>query len=286
MVKLGSRGLLNRIQALFQNVNVLMKADENSTIVVDAESFVLPFDFIPVMNVILSKNLIIEYNNPTLQSITYIQQMGFPVGSRPALCSRKGTGTYLPIAVIPCYNLDHAERDSEIQDLVNVYIDLIHTFEPEAITKEFLFTILMEMIDNAGDHSNASFILLCAQYLKKNNEIHICLCDDGVGLLGSLSPVFPNLKDDSEALREVITKQLSSRNPHSYYEPGQGIRTTKNLLSNTETNGTFLLISGNALYYKDSQIEKYFNLQHSRWNGTIVNMVVKIPSIVDIYKYV
>lgn len=286
MIKLGSRGLLNRIKVFDRNLASLYSLDDHASLEIDSESFLRPFDYLPIQNLILNKRLSVRFINNYLNSVNYIRQMGFPTGNRPALCKRKGTGTYLPIAVIPAYNLDRDELDIEIQDLIDVYFELIMAVDHVQISKDFLSTILAEMIDNASDHSGASYILLCAQYFRKENQIEICLSDDGIGLLGSLSSIFNHITTDNEALKDVIQKQLSCRNPHSYYEPGQGIRTTREMLSSTDINGSFMIISGNAGYYINAHIEKYFNLNYSSWNGTIVNMVIKVPTHVDIYKYV
>jgi len=71
------------------------------------------------------------------------------------------------------------------------------------------------------------------------------------------------------------------------WERGFGLRTTKNLIINSELNGNFVIISGTKGFFVNRKNEVFFPLGTWSWEGTIIIMRLnKVKKPIELIQYV
>lgn len=130
-----------------------------------------------------------------------------------------------------------------------------------------------EITDNVLNHAESAVSGLVQVVTQRDNHrISFVVADAGRGILASMSEGFPSLRDDAEAIGEAI-KQGVTRNP----TVGQGNGLAGTLRVATLSNGTFTIMSGQALLsvYRDAETGEYGDhisrlARPERFQGTVV----------------
>ncbi len=129
--------------------------------------------------------------------------------------------------------------------------------------------IIGEMVDNITEHSESERGYIFAQSYPQKGYVDLCIADEGITLNGSFNKAGVEVSNDVEAM-QAANKGVSSKNLPDAENRGYGIYTSKKMLI-TGLNGQYMMMSGRALYLKDSAIDRIIELPGGlRWNGTVI----------------
>lgn len=152
--------------------------------------------------------------------------------------------------------------------------------------KDTIYYLLFEAIGNICDHAKVNHGWLMLQKSVNKKYFDICVCDNGISILGSyVQNNVSGIKTDEKAIQNAIIGKSTKMYSKSR---GFGISTTREMIVKG-LNGEYFLFSGSAFYLQSENFEQICTLpKQYRWNGTIV--VMRIPLILpedfDLYKYV
>ena len=105
----------------------------------------------------------------------------------------------------------------------------------------------------------------------------------GISIKNSFKNAGYEIENDSDALIKAVNG-LSTKNDLGYIERGTGLNNTVNIVVNG-FDGEFLLISGDAILYINS--EKVISQKNPKKlsTGTIVNLRLDLTTKIDMYNY-
>lgn len=279
-----------RIEELFRNIISLDKDEAPKEINLEKVGWVTPLSILPIAVKITKKiednpNLKIVYP-PFTNVVGYLNHMHFPKGLDDYASYSQHT-SYLPIIRL---SLQGNSKIDSIDRAVSKYESLLDNIigdqEYKQNIKEAVGYLLAEMVGNVLEHSNSKHLWIFAQYWKGEEEIEICLVDEGIGFRKAYqnaeNPINP--KDDVDAIKNAL-KGISSKKGFGDSERGYGIKTSLKLVTESELNGEFLIISGKACY--SGMKKQLFKTTRLFWQGAIIMIRIKKPTHkVDIYKYI
>ena len=141
-----------------------------------------------------------------------------------------------------------------------------------------------EMVDNITEHSNSERGYILAQAYPTKKYLDICIADTGISLLGSYQKLQDNeIASDLEAI-QAANRGISTKNLPNAENRGYGIITSRNMLIDG-LDGQFIMISGNAMYMRNKNIDKFIALPNQiYWKGTII--ALRIPYINYEFQYI
>lgn len=275
-----------RIKELIKNFPFLKKIPRGKTIDLSKIEWVTPLSILPIALLIARwQEKGIEIKFPKDERIkSYLNTILFPKGTTEPTLLEWGE-TYFPIV-----RVTHKEEkfppeiiekvSDKYQTLLNsLFINQIYQTD---ITQA-LGVFLGEMIDNVEEHSKAHELWILSQYWHRLGELEICLLDDGIGFYNSYMnagiPVRDRLEAIDKAVKGISTKKLEGQ--------GYGINRSIYLITESSLNGEFLIISGNAAYFKkNKETGNLFFLDRIGWRGVIIMIKIKKPySPINIYKF-
>ena len=242
----------DRIKELFMNIVRLDESGTSGEINLEKVNWVTPLSILPLA-VKISKKI---ENNPELNIVYpsnevagYLKYMHFPNGLNE-YGSYSQSASYIPIV---CINLEGNSKNEGVDNAISKYASLLDNLiqdqEYKQNIQEAISYLLSEGASNVLQHSNSNRLWIFAQYWRSKNEIEICLADEGVGFKNAYqnaeNPRYP--KDDADAIKYAL-KGVSSKYGVENSERGYGIRTSLRLVTESELNGEFLIISGDACY--------------------------------------
>lgn len=83
---------------------------------------------------------------------------------------------------------------------------------PEQSVKDIIRINLTEIINNVLDHSESEIgCYISAQAYPKEDHLEFSVLDLGIGFLGSLRPVYPELSNNAEAITLAVQEGVSSK---------------------------------------------------------------------------
>lgn len=277
----------DRIRELVKNLSFLKNVSQKEIIDLKAVKWITPLSILPIALLVTRwQKKGAKTNLPTDSSISsYLSTILFPKGTNQPEVIQIGE-SYFPIVRISTKEKEFLS--GVIDKAIGKYEELLSSLLMEQIYKQDIVQALgwfmMEMAANVQDHAFANEFWLLSQYWKKNGEIEICLLDDGIGFSGSYKKAKILVKNDIEAIDKAV-KGISSKKDVGQ---GYGINRSIYLITESDLKGEFLIISGNAGYYKKyRQLPKLFKLNKIGWRGVVIMVRVQKPySPIDIYKYV
>lgn len=276
-----------RIRELVKNLTVLKNTSQEETINLSGIKWVTPLSILPVALLVTRwQKRGIKVNLPTEPSInSYLNTILFPKGTNQPELIQIGE-SYFPIVRISTEGKEFLS--GVIDKLIGKYEELLSSLLVYQIYKkditQALGWFMMEMAANVQDHAFANEFWVLSQYWRKTGEVEICLLDDGIGFFGSYNKANIPVKNDIEAIDKAV-KGISSKKDIGQ---GYGINRSIYLITESDLRGEFLIISGNAGYYKRyRQLPSLFKLDGIGWKGVIIMVKVQKPySPIDIYKYI
>ena len=141
--------------------------------------------------------------------------------------------------------------------------------------------IFYELTGNIYDHSKFSEGCIFGRLMNAQYDFRVS--DNGISIKNSFKNAGYEIENDSEALIKAVNG-LSTKNDLGYIERGTGLNNTANIVVNG-FDGEFLLISGDAILYINS--EKVISQKNPKKlsTGTIVHLRVDLTTKIDMYNY-
>lgn len=275
-----------RIKELVKNFSLLKKIPPSETIDLSKIEWVTPLSILPIALLITrwqKYGIKIKFSEEK-RIKSYLTTILFPKGTEEPTLIEWGE-TYFPIV-----RVSHKEEKfppeviEKVNDKYQTLLSSLFINQPyQTDLTQALGIFLGEMIDNVEEHSQAHELWILSQYWQRLGELEICLLDDGIGFYNSYKSANITVKDHLEAIDKAV-KGISTKKIEGQ---GYGINRSIYLITESSLNGEFLIISGNAAYFKKSkEMGKLFFLDKIVWRGVIIMIKVKKPySPINIYKY-
>ena len=163
-------------------------------------------------------------------------------------------------------------------EVTNELINELNIPKQNQNTMKFIF---YELTGNIYDHSK--FSEGCISWRLINAQYDFRVADNGISIKNSFKNAGYEIENDSDALIKAVNG-LSTKNDLGYIERGTGLNNTVNIVVNG-FDGEFLLISGDAILYINS--EKVISQKNPKKlsTGTIVNLRLDLTTKIDMYNY-
>lgn len=272
-----------RIPELAQNLIAISQS--KGAIKILKSRWGMPLTILPVC-ALLKKfeiNADFETDQNSVEFVSYLKTIQFPTGTD--IVRYSPNKSYLPLT-----RMDLPVAQNQLNNIAGEYVKLILSYAGSSQRDDLrtgLDYIFGEMTTNVFEHSHASNYWLFAQKWPNSNAIEFCIVDDGIGIRKRFLEEGVTFSDDIEAITAAVqgqsAKTKGSKHPS---ERGYGIGSTVKILTGSDFEGTFLLISGKAGYIKRFAKEPEIFEFPFEWPGVIVSARLKFPKdSFDLYKY-
>lgn len=225
---------------------------------------------------VLSLSALVEqYHHPVSNISSYLETVCFPQGVSDEKAFEQ-TKTYIPITKIP------VEDTFTLENLERLFGNklLVHLENPNRVTDALKY-MLGEIITNIQEHSKAKWGWLFAQYFRTKEVLEVIILDTGEGFRKPYEKVFDKTFSDREAIEFALQGKSIKGS-----ERGYGLRTTRDLVTQSAFLGSFLVISGACAYYADKKKET-FRTWENTWDGAIIILRMNLPKeAINIFNYV
>ena len=251
----------------------LIKEIEDEDLILDCSSirFTSPVFIISLMLCLFSSRKKVSLINVP----QYLKTIHFYEGLKPdiidteefrRLLKKYCNKSYIPVISFPASVGRTADKDSILSAVENL---LCRQLKLENNVLNGLKYMLGEMVDNITEHSDSERGYIFAQSYPTKEYVDLCIADEGITLKGSFKKAGIEVYEDIEAM-QAANKGVSSKNLPNAENRGYGIYTTKNMLI-TGLQGQYMMMSGQALYLKDRNMDNVYKLPNGiRWNGTVI----------------
>lgn len=278
-----SDGLL----AAIDTIHLINEAtDENITLDFSDVKFITPLYVLPLVVFLNSCN-----KNITIVNMNeYLQTIGFAKGMCPdkmrksefiAIMEKYSQKTYIPIVSFPATKDSDDEKDAILSTVESI---IMRQLNLDSNISTGLKYMLGESIDNIIQHAQSERGYIFAQSYPNKKFLDICIADSGITLLGSYQTLPDNeIESDLEAI-QAANRGISTKNLPNAENRGYGIITSKKMLIDG-LDGSFIMMSGNALHLYNSEHQKFIETPSSiRWNGTII--ALRMPYLNKDFHYI
>jgi anti-sigma regulatory factor (Ser/Thr protein kinase) len=278
-----SDGLL----AAIDTIHLINEAtDENITLDFSDVKFITPLYVLPLVVFLNSCN-----KNITIVNMNeYLQTIGFAKGMCPdkmrksefiAIMEKYSQKTYIPIVSFPATKDSDDEKDAILSTVESI---IMRQLNLDSNISTGLKYMLGESIDNIIQHAQSERGYIFAQSYPNKKFLDICIADSGITLLGSYQTLPDNeIESDLEAI-QAANRGISTKNLPNAENRGYGIITSKKMLIDG-LDGSFIMMSGNALHLYNSEHQKFIETPSSiRWDGTII--ALRMPYLNKDFHYI
>lgn len=278
-----SDGLL----AAIDTIHLINEAtDENITLDFSDVKFIAPLYVLPLVVFLNSCN-----KNITIVNMNeYLQTIGFAKGMCPdkmrksefiAIMEKYSQKTYIPIVSFPATKDSDDEKDAILSTVESI---IMRQLNLDSNISTGLKYMLGESIDNIIQHAQSERGYIFAQSYPNKKFLDICIADSGITLLGSYQTLPDNeIESDLEAI-QAANRGISTKNLPNAENRGYGIITSKKMLIDG-LDGSFIMMSGNALHLYNSEHQKFIETPSSiRWDGTII--ALRMPYLNKDFHYI
>ncbi len=205
----------------------------------------------------------------------YLNVISFPNGITKYRSAKYAA--HLPILHFDIEKLTHDVK-SMVETALNKYQELLSSVIKKG--EDGIVYFFNEIITNIYEHSGSKNLWIFVQLLKKKEEVEICVIDEGVGFKEAYKKAGIDMNNDIDAIRSALEGKSSKKEEDGR---GWGIRSTKRIITESDFNGEFVIITGKGGYY----FNKNYFFDFPIWQGTIVMARIKKPKEkVEIYRYV
>ncbi len=275
-----------RIKELVQNLRML--SGKITHVDLTDVDWITPLSILPLAHSlakIQSKHSVHILMPENLKVRTYLETIHFPQGTG-ILSKTSYSKTYMPIFRIKMGKKAKASvgtvLDAAVDDYERILLDyLLPDYKYKRSLSHALKYFISEMTTNVHEHSRGNEFWIFAQYWGMKEELEICLLDDGVGLKGSYDQAGISTKDDLDALEKAMDGISAKKfKRESFGERGFGIWTSLKLITESPLNGEFIMMSGEAGYYKKhGDKPRRFRMPAYTWQGVLVSARVHRPDV-------
>ena len=176
---------------------------------------------------------------------------------------------------------DFVRVSDKIEDYLSEFTDKLSELLPYNVDLQSIEFLLYEIFINIYKHSKFKNAYIELDICENEENINICIIDDGIGIPGSFREVSINFENDCNAIYGAINGETSDK--EKFHLHGRGLNSTVRITT-LGFGGEILIASGNGICIIKKEGAKTF-LNDNRINGTFI--ILKIPNkkIDDIYKY-
>lgn len=270
LIQESSDALTPQLITLGKNLNLVL-SNEGKIIDCSDLKWVSPLSILPLSATISAKEMTVEGENEYLKTISFPHGITDP-GSLPI------GKTYLPIVRFSSVS------EMLMEKLTSGFIELLlQQVGFRSLVLDAFHYAIGEMVTNISEHSQSEHGWILAQYYRSKEFLDVVLLDQGFGFKRVYEKAFGQTYTDQGA----IEKALEGFSVKKDKERGYGLWTTKKLVTQSELNGKFLIISGSKGYFADNDRELWFNLPSWHWQGAIVILRMnKVKNKINLYDYV
>lgn len=189
--------------------------------------------------------------------------------------------TYIPVINFPATDNQEDEKNNILSTIESIISRQLNLTSNIIIGLKYM---LGEMIDNITEHSYSERGYIFAQAYPTKRYLDICIADNGITLLGSYQRSNDKeIASDLEAM-QAANRGISTKNLPNAENRGYGIITSRKMLVDG-LNGQYIMISGNAIYVRDKNLDQFIALPDKiYWKGTII--ALRIPYINREFQYI
>lgn len=175
---------------------------------------------------------------------------------------------------------DFYNASDEIEEYLSEFIDEAIDCFPSDIDYQSTYYVLYEMLINVYKHSHFTDAYL--QIIMPDDEnIFICIFDDGIGIPGSFKESSIYTSNDAESIFEAINGKTTDK--EKFVIHGMGLNSTARITT-LGFDGKMLIASGQGLCEVSKECAKPY-LNDNEISGTLVILRVKNKKIDNIYDY-
>ena len=173
---------------------------------------------------------------------------------------------------------DYINISDKIDEYLSTFSDEILEELPDDIDIQSINFLLYELLINIYKHSKFKngFIHI----LTNNNQIEICILDDGIGIPGSFSEGLISYENDSDAIYESINGKTTDKEKYNLH--GRGLNTSARITT-LGFNGNMLIYSGFGACEINSQGAKLYENTHNM-NGTFIILKINNKKVDNLYE--
>jgi len=243
--------------------------------------FLYPLQILPLVAVINQKicekkSVFIRYpaNQSYFNKIRFYE--GFNISDYPNLLNELfyyRDKHFIPIFSIPASQSIETQEQREhvlsaIDDILSGQLRLSSRFRSP------LNYLITEAIDNICDHAKVENGWIMIQNYPQYGFLDICICDNGVSILGSYTNSnYSGISSDEKAIQQAL---IGKSTKYQSISRGFGISTSRNMLVNG-LSGEYFIFSGSAFYIQNKEHDQIVKTAEScKWNGTLV--ALRIPT--------
>lgn len=189
-----------------------------------------------------------------------------------AIMEAYASKTYIPLIR---FNAEVNQSQQKDKILESLYTIIIRQTGVNKDLAEAIRFMISEITDNITEHADTANGFIVAQAYPNKQFMDVCIGDAGISLLGSYKEAGSlDVDTDIKAMEKVILG-ISTKNYSEFDSRGFGIISTRKLLMKG-LNGQFVMMSGNAIYYENSDTYGYLQIPDNlRLGGTLV--ALRIP---------
>ncbi|MDD1772883.1 MAG: ATP-binding protein [Methanomassiliicoccales archaeon] len=247
-------------------VDIREKASKTGRIDLSAIGFFTPSNLLPILIFIRKAPPgipIVPPDDPNVNS--YLWYMQSDLGAE-----NRNKQNYLPVVSLP-------KVESECAPILNKIYDL----GENAGGKNAFRYLIGELVDNIYQHSLFKNALIMVQKYPRNEEMHLCIIDDGITIRGSLANAGMIL-DDDQAIIDAI-QGASSKNDD---ERGKGLGSSMKLLTEGYRGNVLILSGGGAVHYDEEGAMRYLLSDMYKYEGTMISMIIPLTTAeVNVFDY-
>ncbi|MGM9740761.1 MAG: hypothetical protein ACI3ZP_09180 [Candidatus Cryptobacteroides sp.] len=269
-----SENLLEVLQGVFD----ILKLD--ASLIVPAISGIEPSTLSPLARVCIA-----AYSHCTLEESTSIIEVlnsnELRRGAFLATIEGYANKSYLPIVGFPA---QRAYDDNKAETMSAYENAAIKMFGIPGNVANCVRYVIDEIVDNISEHSGSEIGYICISGNIDSETLDVCIADNGKTLLGSYAASIDNeIDSDLEAL-QAANRGISTKNLPNAENRGYGITTSRNMLV-TGLGGTFIMMSGEAIYLNSPNVRQFIQLPSGlSIKGTMV--AIRIPYRNEKFNYI
>lgn len=175
---------------------------------------------------------------------------------------------------------DYMTLSDKIDMYLSEFSDEIIAYLPENIDFQSINFLLYELLINIYKHSKFNNAFIQINTSPNNDEIEICIIDDGIGIIGSFNEESIKYENDSDAIFKSINGTTTDKEKFNLH--GRGLNTSARIAT-LGFNGNMLIASGKGICDINSNGAKtYYN--PIEINGTFILLKLNNKKVDNLYE--
>lgn len=176
---------------------------------------------------------------------------------------------------------DFLIESEKIEKYLSKLTDEIFNILPEDADLQSINYLLYEILINIYKHSRFGNAYIQLDISKNNDNIDICVIDDGIGISGSFKDASLSYINDCESLFEAINGKTSDKEKYKLH--GRGLNSCARITTHG-FDGEMLIASGKGICVVTTKGAQLYKNKYGI-NGTFIVLRINNKKIDNIYEY-